>query len=49
MGQKDDPGFTSPMGKKELDGQSKEVGWRLLMGHWPRTPKQLIIPAADSW
>ncbi|RMC05370.1 hypothetical protein DUI87_18559 [Hirundo rustica rustica] len=24
MGQKDDPGFTSPMGKKELDRQTKE-------------------------
>lgn len=49
MGQEDVAGFTSPTGKKELDSQTKEVGWRFLMGHWPRTPNHLVRTTADSW
>lgn len=49
MGQEDAAGFISPEGEKELDRQTKEVGWRLLMGLWPRTPNHLVITSADSW
>ena len=49
MRQKDVAGFTSAMVKKELEWQTEEVGWGLLMGLQSRTRNRLVAPAADSW